>query len=146
MQNLRLLKVANFLLFSVFFFQHLLSQCGNIEKNPGLKYSSLRFCLWNFNGLVAHDCIKITLIQAYITDQNFDIVCLSKTFLSSSIQNDDHKLKLDGYNLIRSDHPNDSKKDGVCIYRKEHILLIRRDDLCTLGNCLVTEIRSQNEK
>ena len=38
------------------------------------------------------------------------------------------------------------KKDGVCIYRKEHILLIRRDDLCTLDNCLVTEIRSQNEK
>ena len=86
------------------------------------------------------------MIQAYITDQNFDIVCLSETFLNSSIQNDDHKLKIDGYNLIRSDHPSDSKKGGVCIYYKEHITLIRRDDLCTLDNCLVTEIRSQNEK
>ena len=87
------------------------------------------------------------MIQAYITDQNCDIVCLSETFLNSSIQNDDHKLKIDGYNLIRSDHPSDPKKSGgVCIYYKEHITLISHDNLCTLDNCLVTEIRSQNEK
>ena len=60
------------------------------------------------------------------------------TFLNSSIQNDDHKFKIDGYNLIRSDHPSDSKKGGVCIYYKEHITLIRRDNLWTLDNCLVT--------
>ena len=108
-QNLCLLKIANFLLFSAFFFcfQNLISPCGDIEKNPGPKYPSLRFYLWNLNGLIAHDCIKITLIQANITNQNFDIVCLSETFLNSSIQNDDHKLKIHGYNLIRSDHPSD---------------------------------------
>ena len=67
-------------------------------------------------------------------------------FLDSSIQSDDEKIKIDGYTLIRADHPSDSKKNGVCIYYKEHIPLIKRDDLCTLNNCLVTEIRSQNEK
>ena len=36
------------------------------------------------------------------------------------------------------------KKGGVCI--KEHIPLILRDDINTLDNCPVTEIRSQNEK
>ena len=124
-QNLYLFKLANFLLFSgVFFFQNLLSQCGDIEKNPGPKYSSLRFCHWNLNGLIAHDCIKITLIQAYITDQNFDIVCLSETFLNSSIQNDDHKLKIDGYNLIRSDHPSDSKKMESVFIIKNLLLLL----------------------
>ena len=51
------------------------------------------------------------------------------------MQNDDHKLKIDGYNLIRPDHPTDSKKGGIGIYYKEHIPLIRRDDLCTLDNC-----------
>ena len=40
----------------------------------------------------------------------------------------------------------DSKKGGVCIYYKEHISLIKWDDICTLDNCLVTEIRSQTEK
>ena len=145
-QNPCLLKIANLILFSVFFIQNLLSQCGNIEKNPGPKYSYLSFFHWNLNGLTAHDYIKTTLIQACITDQNFDIVCLSETFLNSSIQNDDYKLKTNGYNLIRSDHPGNSKKGGVCIYYKEHIPLIRRDELCTLGNCLVTEIQSQSEK
>ena len=87
-------------------------------------YSSLRFCHLNLNGLIAHDCIKITLIQAYITDQNFDIVCLSETFLNSSIQNDDHKLKIDGYNLIRSDHPSDSKKVESVFIMKNLLLLL----------------------
>ena len=38
------------------------------------------------------------------------------------------------------------KKGGVCIYYKEYIPLILRDDINTLDNCLVTEIRSQNDK
>lgn len=58
------------------------------------------------------------MIQAYITDQNFDIICLSEAFLGFFIQNDDHKLKNDGYNLIRSDNPNCSKRDGVYVYDK----------------------------
>ena len=44
------------------------------------------------------------------------------------------------------DHPSDSKRGGICIYYKEHIPLIKRDDICTLDNCLVTEIHSEGEK
>ena len=29
---------------------NLLLCCGDIEKNPGPKYSSLKFCHWNLNG------------------------------------------------------------------------------------------------
>ena len=46
--------------------------------------------------------------------------------------------------LIGSDHPVDLKKDGIYIFYKEHILLIKRDDYCTLDDFLVTKIRSQN--
>ena len=53
-------------------------------------------------------------------------------------------LKINAYNLIRYDHPSESKKGGACIFYKERILLIRRDDLCTLDNCLVAEVLSQN--
>ena len=69
-----------------------------------------------------------------------------ETFLNSSIETNDDRISIDGYNLIRADHPSDSKRGGVCIYYKEHIPLIKRDDICTLDNCLVTEIRSQGEK
>ena len=130
----------------MFFIQTLLSCCGDIEENPGPKYSSLTFCYWNLNGLTAHDSTKISLLQAYITQRNYDIICLTETFLNSSILSDDNRIKIDGYSLIRSDHPSDLKKGGVCIYYKEHIPLILQDDINTLDNCLVTEIRSQNEK
>ena len=125
---------------------NLLMQCDDIEVNLGPKYSSLTFCHWNLNGLTAHDNIKILLLQAYVTQYNYDIICLSEIFLNSSIQNDEDRIKIDGYNLIRSGHRSDYKKGGVCIYYKGHISLIKRDYICTLDNCLVTEIRSQNEK
>ena len=65
---------------------NLLICCGDIEKDPGPKYSSLKFCHWNFNGLTAHDSIKISLLQAYIIHNNYDIICISETFLDFSIQ------------------------------------------------------------
>ena len=69
-----------------------------------------------------------------------------ETFLNSSIETNDDRISIDGYNLIRADHPSDSKGGGVCIYYKEHIPLIKRDNICTLDSCLETQIRSQNEK
>ena len=142
----KLPKIAKITLFLGLCIPSLLFRCGDIEKNPGPKYSSLTFCHWNLNGLTAHDSIKISLLQAYVTQHNYDIICLSKTFLNSSIDSSDTRILIDGYNLIRSDHPSDSKRGSVCMYYKEHISLIKRDDIYTLDNCLVTEICSQSEK
>ena len=141
-----LLKIVKVIIFLLLCLPNLLFCCGDIEKNPGPKYSSLKFCHWNLNGLTAHDGIKISLLQAYIIQNNYDIICLSETFLNSSIGTNDDRISIDGYNLIRADHPSNSKRGGVCIYFKEHIPLIKRDDICTLDNCLVTEIRSLGEK
>ena len=58
----------------------------------------------------------------------------------------DARILIDGWDLIRSDHVSDSKKGGVCIYYKEHILLNKQDDICTLDYFLGTEICSQSEK
>ena len=127
------------IIFLSLYVSNLLIQCDDIEVNLGSKYSSLTFFHCNLNSLTSHNNIKISLLQAYVTQYNCDIICISETFLNSSIQNDDDRIKIDGYNLIRSDHPSDSKKGGVCIYYKEHISHIKRDDICTLGNCLVTK-------
>ena len=144
--RLRFLKIVDITVFLLFFIQNLLSCRGDIEENLGPKYSSLTFCHWNLNGLAAHDSTKISLLQAYITQHNYDIIRLTESFLNSSILSDDNRIKIDGYNLIRSDHPSDSKNGGVCIYYKEHIPLILRDDINPLDNCVAAEIRSQNEK
>ena len=60
-------KIAKTTLFLGLRIPSLLFRCGDIEKIPGPKYSSLAFCHWNLNGLTAHDSIKISLLQAYIT-------------------------------------------------------------------------------
>ena len=105
-------QIADLPKFLLFFIQNLLSCCDNIEENPEPKYSSPTFCYWNLNGLTAHDSTKISLIQAYITYYNYEIIRLTETFLNSSIRSDNNILMIDGYNLIRSDHPSDSKKVG----------------------------------
>ena len=88
----KLSKVMKTTIFLSLCISNLLMQCGDIETNPGPKYSSLTFCHWNLNGLTAHDNIKISLLQAYVTQYNCDIICLSETFLNSSIQNDDYRI------------------------------------------------------
>ena len=104
---------------------NLLCCCGDIETNLGSKYSFLTFCHWNLNGLAAHDSMKISFLQAYILQHNYDIICLSEVFLNSSIESNDDRISIHGCNLIRLDHPSDSKRGGVRIYYKEHIPLIK---------------------
>ena len=78
----------------------LLIRSRDIETNPvPKKQSCLKFFHWNLNGLAAHDFIKLPLIEAYIAASNFDIVCLSETFLNSSLPNDDNRINIAGYSL-----------------------------------------------
>ena len=60
-------------------------------------------------------------------------LCLTETFLNSSIPRDDNRITIDGYNLKRSDDPSGSEKAEVCIYYKEHIPLIFLDDIKNTG-------------
>ena len=60
---------------------------------------------------------------------------MPEIFLNPSPGREDDKLKIEGYDLIRSNYPGGLKKGGAS-----------RDDLCSLSNYLVTEIRLENEK
>ena len=42
--------------------------------------------------------------------------------------------------MMRADHPSNTKRGGVCLYYKENLLIIRRDDISNLQECLVTEV------
>ena len=139
--------------YQVFFFlPHLrlyLLTCGDIESNPGQGNNSAQYlsiCHWNLNGLASHDFIKISLIEAFNSVQNFDIICISETFLDSTYLPDDPKLSLQGYAMIRSDHPSNTKRGGVCIFYKEHLPFVNRTDLSFVDECLVGEINYKNSK
>ena len=59
---------------------------GDIEINPGPKSSSrecFSICHWNLNSISAQSYTKVSLLTAYNLIHNFDIICVSETFLNS---------------------------------------------------------------
>ena len=95
---------------------------GNIGINLVPKQSSLIF--WNLNGIAAHDFTKTSLLQGYITERNFHIICLSEAFLNSSLDSEDDRLKIEGYDLISTDHTNGSKKEAFAVTIRNIFLLL----------------------
>ena len=96
---------------------------GDIEINPGPKLNALSQCFsichWNLNSISAHMFTKISFLSAYISVHK--IICLSETYLNSEILSDDKNLEKPGYNLVREDHPSNSKRGGVCVYYKSSL-------------------------
>ena len=73
------------------------------------------------------------------------IICISETYFDSSILERDSSFQLDGYKVIRADHPSNTKRGGVCIYYKE-LLSLRALNLTNLSECIICEVSLQNCK
>ena len=76
---------------------------GDIEINPSPKCTpkaNLSICHWNLNSISAHSYVKLSLLRAYPAFHNFDIICLSETYLNSSNSPDDETFEISGYNLV----------------------------------------------
>ena len=64
--------------------QLLLVSSGDIEINPSPKTKNqISLGHWNLNGLAAHNSTKVSLLQALFVTHDYDIICLSETFLDS---------------------------------------------------------------
>ena len=74
---------------------------------------------------------------------NYDFICLSETLLSPSVSSTLDFLNIDGYNIVRSDHPGGSKGGGVCCYFKKS-LHIRVLKITPMNECLVLEMLYNN--
>ena len=112
--------------FHVWLYLILTKRSGDIEQNPGPKPNSCQsfsICHWNLNSISAHNFIRISLLKTYIATHKLDVICLSETYVCSSISNNDGNLKILGYDLYRADHPSNTKRGGVCIYYRNSLPL-----------------------
>ena len=126
----------------LWFKYNLLLLCGDVELNPGPKQNTAKkfsICHWNLNSIAAHNVAKLVLLKAYNSIHKFDIICLSETYLDSNILPDDNNLEVSGYNLVRSDHPSNKKRGGVCIYYKSYLPL-RIININYLNECVRFEL------
>ena len=90
--------------FYLWFYLILTKRRGDIEQNSRPKSNSCQsfsVCNWNLNSISAHNFIKISLLKTYIGTHKLDVICLSETYLDSSISNDDENSEIPGYDLFR---------------------------------------------
>ena len=103
---------------------NLLLQHGDIETNPGLRGTCSQyfgFCHWNLNNLPACNYAIVPLLQAFNTLHKFDLICLTETYVDSSISIEETCLIIEDYKLLHADHPSDTKRDGVYITKKLYL-------------------------
>ena len=89
------LLIIRFCLYHIGLYIHLVNLSGDVKKNAGPKSYSAQYltvCHWNLNSITALNLIK----TAYFSVYKMDIVCLSETFLDSSISIDDDNLQISG--------------------------------------------------
>ena len=88
--------------------------------------------------------MKLSLLRVYITVHEFDVICLSETYLDSSILQDHVNLQISGYNLYREALPLNVKRGGVCIYYKISLPL-KIKNIHYLQECINFEIKIKDK-
>ena len=121
---------------------------GDVHPNPGPCHgNTFKFCHWNLEFSIAvNDFIKIPLIEAYNSVYNYDIIALSETYLDSSIPNESISLTGFSKEIYRSDHPNNVKRGGVCLYFKDSLAIKQRINLQILDECTFSELTIGRKK
>ena len=134
----------------------IIRQSGDVKENSGPTCNLNQWFSiyhWNLNSITAPNYLKTSLLRAYVSLHNLDLVCISKTYLDSTTALDDENLAITGYNLLRPDenlaitgynllrpdHASNSKRGGVCVYY-ESLLALRLIDVHYLQECLIFEI------
>ena len=118
---------------------------SDVGTNPSPKKSHSYFscCHWNVNSLIAHNMLKVHLLEAYNTVHKYDFICISETYFDSSVESDDDDPRINGYKLIRMDLPLKLKRGGVCICYKES-LVVKMINISYLQECLLCEVMIDN--
>ena len=71
-----------------------------VKLPKDLKNLFLLIFLLEFKWTSCSYFVKMLLIEAFITAQNFDIIYLPETFIDSSIDISDIRINLNGYSLL----------------------------------------------
>ena len=84
---------------------------------------------------------KLSLLAAYNSALNYDLICLTETFLDSTV--DLNNLSINGYNLLRANHLDHVKRGGVYLYYRKNITL-QLVDTPYIEQCILCETNIQN--
>ena len=95
---------------------------------------------------MAHDKLKIALIEDYNAVYHYDVIAISETFLNSKINDSDICIQGFNHDVFRKDHPNDTSRGGVCLYYRENLSITREKNLEILDEAIVWQISIKRKK
>ena len=75
---------------------------------------------------------------------DFDIICLSETYLNYEISTDDKNVEIPSYYLLRPEHPSNNKRGGVCIFYRTNLPL-RVLNISYLSECITFKMSVGNK-
>ena len=73
------------------------------------------------------------------------MICLSESYLDSTVSSDNDNLYIRDYKLVRADHPGNIKRGGVCVYFKESLPVSCLPNPY-LKECLTFEVSINNKR
>ena len=91
-------------LYFMYFLHLLLLRHRDIERNHGPQngqIKNLSCCHLNVNSLIAQSLSKLTQLEACNSLYKHDFICISETYLDSSVLEGDSSFQLDRYKVIR---------------------------------------------
>ena len=136
------------LLIDISYFRFLILLSGDVQLNPGPcnnSFQSFSFLHWNLNSISSNNFAKLSSLMSLNSLHKYDFIGLSETFLNSEILSNNENLVIPGYNIVRNDHPSDTKRGGVCVYYKQSLPL-RVLDLNYLEECIIFEVNIENKQ
>ena len=90
---------------------------GDVESNPDPE--TLTFCCWNLNSIPAYDFLRVSIIEAYNSVYNNDLIGIVETHLDSTVDGD--RVALDCYSFYKDNHLQNVKIGGVGLYVKDSL-------------------------
>jgi hypothetical protein len=93
---------------------------------------------WNCNSLLAHNGIRIPLIESYNVLQKYDIIAITESALNDTVSDVD--IELEGYIPIRKNLPPGVTHGGVLLYYKDSLAIQEITDFETHDNMIVCKI------
>ena len=116
---------------------------GDIEVHPG-PLPLFKFMHWNLNSIPAHEFERVSLLQAFATQEKLNVIAVTESALKSNIPDD--KIEIEGFSTLRNDLPNNDRCGGVLLYYKNDLSVKNRPDLCQMSNTIVAEFSISKKK
>ena len=99
--------------FLITFLSLLLILSNGVELNPGPKKDSSKrnfsIAHWNLNSIAAQNFVTLSQLEAYNIMHNYDLICLSETWLNCTTSINSNDLSLKGYNVNSVDDPDNNR-------------------------------------